>query len=287
MDHPDRAAWLKQIIVDFCAASKDNTLGSASGEPAWEAPLVGFSRGDDPLYAAFKRDIGPFYWTPLEAFRLEHASCAAAAGDLCVISYVLPQTAATRADQRRETLYPAERWARSRHYGEQFNDRLRRHLVATLEKAGIEAAAPGCSPHFDYRQSERFGLASNWSERHTAYTCGLGTFGLSDGLITERGKAMRCGSVVAKIDLPPTPRPYPDRHSWCLYYAQGTCQVCARRCPADAISGEGHDKEACFRYIREVTSPHARQNYGIDATPCGLCQVGIPCEAGNPTAAKR
>ena len=51
--------------------------------------------------------------------------------------------------------------------------------------------------------SDRFGFASTWSERHAAYASGLGTFGLSDGLITPRGQAMRCGSVVARIAVPP------------------------------------------------------------------------------------
>lgn len=30
-------------------------------------------------------------------------------------------------------------------------------------------------------------FGSNWSERHAAYVCGLGTFGLSKGLITDKG----------------------------------------------------------------------------------------------------
>jgi len=52
------------------------------------------------------------------------------------------------------------------------------------------------------------GLASNWSQRHIAYAAGLGTFSLSDGFITPKGIAMRCGSVVCDAALSPTLQVY-------------------------------------------------------------------------------
>lgn len=55
---------------------------------------------------------------------------------------------------------------------------------------------------------EKSGYVSRWSERHVAYISGLGTFGLSDALITPLGKAMRCGSVVARVKIQPTARSY-------------------------------------------------------------------------------
>jgi epoxyqueuosine reductase QueG len=274
-------AWVAAIINEFWAEAPSGRQAE-SGEPFWDAPLVGFARGDDPLFAHLKDDIGPFLWTPLEAFRLAFPDQDLAAADLTVISYVLPQTAATRQDQRRETAYPAERWARSRHFGENFNCELRLHLAARLTAAGHPAVAPERLPDFDYRRSARRGIASNWSERHAAHIAGLGTFGLSDGLITARGKAVRLGSVVAAIAIPPTPRPYPDHQAWCLWFARGTCGACIGRCPVDAITFSGHDKDQCRQYIREVTAPYATAQFGTGATPCGLCQVGIPCEGRKP-----
>jgi epoxyqueuosine reductase QueG len=274
-------AWIEQVIRDFCATAA-NSLENGTGEKAWGEPRVAFACGDDPLYEMLKADIGPFFWTPAEAFALAFPDTPLPVGRLTVISYILPQTEATRADQRRETEVPAERWARSRFFGETFNCELRLNLAATLTEAGIPAVAPERLPGFAYRQSERYGLASNWSERHTAWIAGHGTFGLSDGLITELGKAVRFGSVVAAIDLEPTPRPYAGHQDWCLWYARGTCGACIRRCPADAITEAGHDKQKCFDYIRNVTTPYATEHYGTGATPCGLCQVKIPCEARNP-----
>ena len=279
-------AEVEDIVRDYWAAAPGNNLQLESGEKCWAEPHVAVARGDDPFFARFKEMIGPFYWTPEEVFAMAFPAMPASAVELRVVSYVLPQTAATRADQRRVRTLPAERWARSRDFGEKFNCALRLHLAATLTEAGFPAVAPERLPGFDYRMSEHLGLASNWSERHTAFVAGLGTFGLSDGLITPWGKAARFGSVVARIDLPVTPRPYgDDHHAWCLWYAQGTCGVCAKRCPADAISTvAGHNKTVCHRYIREVTAPYSQQSFGTSATPCGLCQVKIPCEAQIPPA---
>jgi len=274
-------SWIELVIREFCASAR-NSLQMQTGEPAWAEPLIACARGDDPLFEQLKNDIGSFYWTPLEAFRLAWPDLEATAAELAVIVYILPQTEATRLDQRGATEVPAERWARSRFHGEEFNCALRLHLAEQLTNAGSPAVAPERLGDFAYRDSERFGIASNWSERHTAWIAGLGTFGLSDGLITRVGKAVRFGSVVARVDLEATPRSYAGHQDWCLWYARGTCGACMKRCPINAITEAGHDKPACFDYIRNVTTPYVRDNYGTGATPCGLCQVKIPCEAGSP-----
>ena len=273
--------WVESLIREFCASAR-NSLQMPTGEPAWAEPRIAYARGDDPLFEQLKKDIGPFYWTPLEALQLAWPDLDASAAELAVIVYLLPQTEATRLDQREATEVPAERWARSCFHGEEFNCALRLHLAEQLTKAGLPAVAPERLAGFDYRNSERFGLASNWSERHTAWIAGLGTFGLSDGLITRAGKAVRFGSVIARVDLEATPRSYSGHQDWCLWYAKGTCGACMQRCPIDAITEAGHDKSACFSYIRNVTTPYVRDNYGTGATPCGLCQVKIPCEARLP-----
>ncbi len=104
----DPAAWISDCIRDY-VASGENSLNLDDGkEPAWDEPLVGFSRGDDPLYQRFKEDIGPFFWTPSEVFAATFPNVQAAPDELTVISWVLPQTEQTRLDNRGETTLPAE-----------------------------------------------------------------------------------------------------------------------------------------------------------------------------------
>ena len=280
----DSVTQIEKIIYNFWESAPSNSLHLKTGEKAWALPHVAIAHGADPLFLRNKLLIGPFLWTPEEAYALAFPDAPAPASELRVISYVLPQTPEIRAEQRLENTVPAERWARSRFHGEEFNCELRLHLAETLIRTGYPAVAPERLPTFGYQQSERFGLASNWSERHVAFVAGLGTFGLSDAMITRRGKAVRFGSVVARINLPVTERVYgDDYHAWCLWYAKGICGACAKRCPVDAITtSAGHDKKACFTYIRGTTAPFATQTYGTGATPCGLCQVKIPCEAQVP-----
>jgi len=282
----DPAAWIRERILDYTASTENSLQFEGVLEPAWAAPLVGFSCGDDPLYPKFKEDIGPFYWTPQEIFAATFPGMQVAPGELTVISWILPQTKKTRRDNSREKAVSAERWARSRKYGEDFNIKLRDHVVAVLCEAGYEAVAPMNAPAWKWETSVRYGFASSWSERHAAFASGLGTFGLSDGLITPLGKAMRCGSVVARIAVPPSERPYADHHAHCLFYVDGSCGKCIERCPAGAITREGHDKEKCATYVHDVSSESIRARFGFETSGCGLCQVGVPCEARIPLPAK-
>ena len=279
----DSAIWVEEVIRNFINKSPENTLKNAANDRAWADPLVGFSRGDDPLYQEFKEAVGPFHWTPEELFRKTFPALKVAPGQLTVISWILPQTEATKADHRRETACTSERWARSRVFGEEFNNELRRHVASRLIKEGFPAVAPALSPLWEMKQSERFGRACTWSERHAAYAAGLGTFGLSDGLITPKGKAMRCGSVVARIQVPATPRPYEDHHAHCLFFARdGACGKCISRCPIEAITEKGHDKVACEKYLRETMAEHVSSHFGFKGYACGLCQVNVPCESRIP-----
>ncbi|UCG11974.1 MAG: epoxyqueuosine reductase [Deltaproteobacteria bacterium] len=275
--------WVTGIVTDFVSTSPLNTLALLGGEVAWESPLVGFSRGDDPIYSEYKLHIGDFYWTPLEIFQLTFPNVETKAEDLTVISWILPQTQTTKDENATQKVYPSPRWAAARDTGEKFNVTLREHVVKTLLQASVEAVAPMLSPHWSRQTSERYGFASNWSERHAAHAAALGTFGLCDGLITPVGKAIRAGSVVARLEVSPTPRPYRDYHAYCLFYSHGICQKCVGRCPVQAISSEGHDKVRCQSHLEKAKS-YVRKKYGLkNKVGCGLCQVGVPCESHIPS----
>ncbi|MBU4315689.1 MAG: epoxyqueuosine reductase [Proteobacteria bacterium] len=280
-------ASIENIITDFLARSPENSLKLPTPEKAWEDVLVGYSSGADPIYMDYKTHVGEFHYTPEEIFNLTFPDSPAKAEDLTVISYVLVQREATKIDNRKETFYPSERWVMARFPGEKFNELLRQHLTDELIRAGFPAVAPILSPHWKMEMSEKYVYASRWSERHAAYASGLGTFGVCDGLITEKGKAHRVGSVVARVQISPTPRPYMDHHAYCLYYATGKCLVCAKRCPVDAISEKGHDKKACRKHAAGTCGEYVKQKWGFDGYGCGLCQTAVPCESGIPKGIRR
>ncbi len=278
--------WIRACIQDFIATSSFNTMQNRTNDPAWDDALVGFASGADPIWQQYKEVVGPFHWTPWEVFAQHCPEESVGAADLTVVSWVLPQRQAVRKSNRRAKKFPSEEWARIRIYGEEFNAALRRHVAASLKKAGHAAVAPMLVPNWTVVKSQRFSYASSWSERHAAHAAGLGTFGLCDGLITARGKAMRVGSVVAKISIKPTPRPYSDHRAYCLFFANGTCGKCIDRCPARAISKSGHDKEKCRQHLVRARE-YVRKTYRFEGYGCGLCQVGGPCEDRIPVKAAR
>ena len=279
----DPGKWVEGIIRDFINHSPENTVKNPANDKAWDDPLVGFSRGDDPIYQLYKEEaVGPFHWTPLEVFKLAFPHLDAGAGDLTVISYILPQMEKAKSDLRRETIFPSESWTRARIFGEEVNVKLRKHVVDSLRAAGVEAVAPMLFPEWGRRLSPRFGFASTWSERHAAHASGLGTFGLCGGLITKKGKAVRLGSLVVRARIPPTERPYSGPFDHCLYLSRGLCGLCVVRCPVGSVSRERRDKPACSRHLRPRSEKYVREHYGFEGYACGLCQTGVPCESGLP-----
>lgn len=278
--------WIKNLIQQFIIMSPDNSLQNETGERAWDSALVGFASGADQIWVQYKEHIGAFHWTPWEIFNQHRPEENAGAEELTVVSWILPQRRLVRDANRRARKYPSEEWARIRIYGEKFNVALRQHVVKSLAQTGHAAIAPMLAPNWTIVNSARFSYASSWSERHAAHAAGLGTFGLCDGLITARGKAMRAGSVIARISVNPTPRPYTSHRAYCLYYTEGTCGKCIDRCPVHAITEAGHDKEKCRQHLLR-SREYVKKTYRFEGYGCGLCQVGVPCEAGIPVKAAR
>jgi epoxyqueuosine reductase len=279
---PDQRTWLTRIISYFVQHSPENSLKMELDEKAFDEVLVGFSAGADPLYGVYKNVVGQLHWTPDEVFSLKFPDAAVSPDDLTVISWVLPHREPTKADNRKETFYPSRRWVQARFPGEEFNNCLRRHIVLELGRKGVRSVAPVLLPEWNWEKSPKYVFVSKWSERHAAYAAGLGTFGLCDGLITVKGKAHRVGSVVANLRLPATERPYDDHHAYCLFFYDGSCTGCRKRCPVGAVTEDGHDKVKCWDHAGGTCGQYVKENYGFGGYGCGLCQTGVPCESGIP-----
>lgn len=274
--------FLVTAIKTFVATSPLSQLKDIDGAPMWEEPLVGFADGDDPLYTLYKTVVGDFHMTPRSVLAAHPRSAGADLAHVAVVSWILPIAAKTRQSNAEMTVGPSLRWNHTRFQGESFTDDLRRHVVALLEEQGFLAVAPVLSAQFRTLDAAN-GPTSTWSERHTAYAAGLGTFSLSDGLITARGIAQRCGSVVFNGQCQATPRPYKHYQEYCLYKRNGSCGECINRCPAGAITATGHDKKKCQAYINVALAEWTKKpGYMGSYVACGLCQAGVPCESEIP-----
>ena len=278
--------WFVKTITDKVAIHPENSMEYPfNGEKIYDEPLVGFINGDDPLLAEYKQIIGPHHFSPYEimAWQAKNNNVPPpAAKDVSVVSFILPMTRATKQENAKQTDWPSERWVQTRLNGEIFSQTIVREMVTVLMDRGVLAVSADVTPLFRKMRYPDVGWASPWSHRHMAYAAGLGTFGMHDFLITEKGAAHRCGSFVVNLKLKPNRKRPEDIHAWCLQYQGKECLKCMKRCPVDAISREcAHDKEACYQRIAKSIK-YCNANYHLFIYGCGLCSTGVPCESGIP-----
>lgn len=253
----------------------------------WQEPLIGIAAGDDPYFLKLKEHIGKFHWTPAEAFALKYGNDIAPS-NLRVISMAFPQSKEAKTDQRSAKVFPCDKWLVSRGEWEPLMQVFSGRLVATLENLGIRAVSIDLQKEFHLEKSPNLGIASTWSHRHAAYAAGLGTFGLTDAIITEKGTAVRITSLIVEAPLDITPRTYDAPYDWCLHYQGKKCGLCVPRCPADALDlyekTSGHNKDKCAEYedyaLDNLYPEHITRGDYIFG--CGICQVAIPCQNKKP-----
>lgn len=270
--------FLIEEIEKVYEASELNTR--EDGGRYFDRPLIGFASADDSLFLEFKEAVGPFHQTPQELLEKKFGFFGWQGGT--VISWILPTNEKVRVSNAEEADLPSRLWAHTRNFGERLNVELRQSIASFLLEAGHRALAPQLLEEWKELDIPGSGPASTWSERHVAYAAGLGTFSLSDGLITERGIAHRCGSVVTDLIIPPSPRPYASHTENCPFCTEGKCGVCIRRCPVGAITEKGHDKIKCRDYTYGTIPEEVGAQYGVSIAGCGLCQTKVPCESKIP-----
>lgn len=235
------------------------------GVRIFDAPLIGYSSADDPMYAEMQRPevVGKDFVLP--AGWLPSAKS--------IISYFFPFSEDVRKSNRGGSL-PSSLWLHGRIEGQRFLMKCGEYLVQQIQQTGNQAITPVFSENFHMSTKPPFG--SNWSERHVAFISGLGTFGLSKNLLTEKVTAGRFLSIVTDIPFEPTARAYTGIYEYCIM-----CGACAKNCPAHAISLEkGKEHLPCSVYQTEIAKQFTPR-YG-----CGKCQVGVPCEFKRPSAKK-
>lgn len=128
-----------------------------------------------------------------------------------MVSYFAPFSDFVVEGNKRDAVDVGNGWLYARVEGQAFLTEVNRFLERWFRERGYRAVAPYASAGFRYVfeagtnaeiADKSLSFTSNWSERHVAYICGLGTFSLSKGLITERGVSGRFGSVVTDAPLP-------------------------------------------------------------------------------------
>lgn len=263
---------LMQSAIAFVQGSPKNHVQAEDairddliGLRLYDAPVFAVGDAEDPLFAALRNPeaVHPEYMLPTQWVP----------GAKRVLSFFLPYTERIRLANAQDMRMPADEWLHGRLEGEAMVTQLRLFLRDRVVESGYAAIAPFHDAQ--YTMLEKF--APNWSERHTGYVCGLGTFSMSKGLITEKGVAGRLGSIVTDCPLPVTPRPYDSLYAYC-----NACGACAAHCPVKAIQPDRGMNMAkahppCSAFLDYTHSLPPKGKSGKQRYGCGKCQVGVPC----------
>ncbi len=265
---------LIKIASSLLKNSKENYISKqiaiskkSVGMKIFDEPIWGFGDPEDEYFKVLKKSsvIGEHILLPKDLLLQAKT----------VISFFLPFTKTVRESNSMENVWPSEEWLHGRIEGQAFLSKFSTLLQTELIREGYTSIVPSLSENFwskaKYNNNSphpKASFTSNWSERHTAFVCGLGTFGLSKGLITEKGMAGRFGSIITELYLKPDMRKYKDIYEYC-----SMCGECVKNCPVNAISIEnGKNHNTCSKFIDKTLDKY-NPRYG-----CGKCQVSTPCE---------
>ncbi|MDR3333971.1 MAG: 4Fe-4S binding protein [Treponema sp.] len=240
------------------------------GLKIFDEPLIGFADADDAYFNKLKDNniIGNNFMSPKE-WNNEART---------IISIFFPFTTRIKNANKDNRDWPSLEWLHGRSEGQSFIHEICNYIKTYLENNGYKTVAPCTDNRFSSKSSvtidkknEKY-YTSNWSERHVAYICGLGTFGLSKGLITSKGIAGRLGSLITNGYFAPDKRNYTEIYEYC-----NLCGKCVKNCPIHAITLEhGKIHSLCNEFL-DLTREKHKPRYG-----CGKCQVNVSCENGIP-----
>lgn len=249
---------------------------SLVGLRIYDRPIVGYADVNDELFQTFKNDdmITNSRFMPPNEWLKE---------SLTVVSIFFPYSDRVKFGNSLDMKLPSNEWLHGRYEGQKIIDEIGFELDAEIKKNGFLCVVPSLDERYkstigtwtdkDITLLNNTDYGSNWSERHVAFACGLGTFGLSKGIITEKGIAGRFLSLITDMNIQPTERKYSQIYEYCTL-----CGQCIDNCPVNAISFiEGKDHTPCSQFL-DYTSDRFEPRYG-----CGKCQVMVECSSNIPT----
>ncbi|WP_233487064.1 MULTISPECIES: epoxyqueuosine reductase [unclassified Halanaerobium] len=250
--------WIRNLICDYIK----NYEQRDDIKTEWKEAVVGFADADDKLFLKLKKAVSPTHAAPGDF--LKHART--------VICFFIP-FADWVSESNVKGKYSSREWARAYVETNALIDDMNRHIKKELEKMNFQAALIPATHNFDEEN-----LKSDWSHRHAAYIAGVGTFGINNMLITEKGCCGRVGSLITNLEMEATKRGNKEN---CLNKAGGSCSVCAERCVNNSLSVDFFDRHKCYSLLLENDDLYSEMGL-TDA--CGKCCVALPCSFVNPNS---
>lgn len=250
--------YIQQTIEQFIRNYEKNTVTK------WGNPLVGFAD-----VQCVKENISLIvenHGMPEDV--LEDASI--------VIAYFVPFLK-EMSDTNTVKGTASKEWAQAYEETNVLLGKINEHLISVLNEKGWKAAVHPEAGCFDRNK-----LISRWSHRHIAYFAGLGTFGINNMLITDKGCCGRYSTLITNIE---SEADSPMTEENCGYKRDGSCGACIIACPSGALTSDGFDRYKCYKICLDNAekftsfgSSYAEEGTdNVGSEVCGKCIAGMPC----------
>lgn len=241
---------IKSIIRNYIQKYEDNP----NIKTKWREAVIKFGDARSKLYEELKNSVQSDHIMPTDV--MEDAKV--------VIAYFIPFVGEISKSNDNSGL-ASEEWAIAYRETNKLFEILNEHISNYIKSLGYNASpAPKEATSLDKKI-----IKSHWSYRHIAKISGLGTFGINNLLITEKGSCGRINTVITNLDCVEIDEPI--KEEYCLYKKNKSCTVCIDKCPCGALNVNSFDREKCYNLCLE----NAKVNGGSDI--CGKCAVELPC----------
>jgi len=244
-------AWLRSLVEGYLEGYPEK-----EGLPSlWRTPLISFAAADDHRFPLLREIVGEDHLLPRDIL----------AEGRTVAAYFLPFREEV-VESNRKGQEASFLWAKAYVETNKLIPKLNEHIKGILNSEGYTSAFVPPTAVFD-----KTTLKSIWSHRHVARIAGLGSFGLNNMLITEKGCCGRIGTFVTDLVVSSGEK---GEMEYCLAKKGTPCGVCQRNCVAEALAKEEFDRFSCFE--RCLENGRIYKDMG-EAWVCGKCLVGLPC----------
>lgn len=242
----------EEFVVEYNRAHFDTVL--------WRTPVVGIADALDTDFQELSEKVVPGHFMPSEILKSAKR----------VVVIFVPFTKEV-VDSNTGGDFSSELWDIAYDVTNEMLGALNKYLCGYLSEQGY--ASTGEIPPVELGERP---VISHWSHRHLGRIAGVGTFGINNMMITEKGCAGRMTSFVTEAELNVTPK---MKEEQCLAKRNGTCRQCMERCPLGAITetenGFTLDKSKCVYQVYDRKKQIAPEISG--GTECGKCSCGVYC----------
>lgn len=248
---------IKQFVKHYSETRKVQTK--------WKEPIIAYADAMDKMFYNLKEAVSASHALPKDL--LTEAKT--------VVTYFIPFDELV-VKSNIEGKESSKIWVKAYIETNQLILDLNTNIRDELKELGYNSNIIPATHNFDEKK-----LISDWSHRHVAFIAGLGTFGLNNMLITDKGCCGRIGSFVTDLKIEPTKRK--DKEN-CLYKHMNVCKKCVGRCVNNALKIDSFDRHKCYEMCLYNDKFHSDQGL---ADVCGKCLVNVPCSITNPVKINR